>query len=116
VASAVSSPERRRRDARGQLTEIGSTIRGLTRDQGRSLRDLGRAAGFSIIFLSLVERGRSSLPLTSLHAIAVALGVEMSPLFPQSHPEPVSPAQINRRCQDARLSIRVLWVLTPSPC
>jgi transcriptional regulator with XRE-family HTH domain len=105
VARAVSSSERRRRDARGQLTEIGSTIRGLRREQGLSLRDLGSATGFSISFLSLVERGRSSLSLASLHAIAVALGVEMSAFLPQSHSEQVSPAQVNRRCQDARLPI-----------
>jgi transcriptional regulator with XRE-family HTH domain len=81
VASAVSSPERRRRDARGQLTEIGSTIRGLRGEQDLSLRDLGRATGFSISFLSLLERGRSSLSLTSLHAIGAGFsGPDQSPL------------------------------------
>jgi transcriptional regulator with XRE-family HTH domain len=49
-------------------------IRGLRHERGLSLRDLGRATGFSIGFLSLVKRGRSSLSLVSLHAIAGALG------------------------------------------
>jgi quercetin dioxygenase-like cupin family protein len=70
------------------------------------LRDLGRATGFSISFLSLVERGRSSLSVASLHAIAAALGVEMVAFFRERQPEPSPPAQINRRCRDARLPIR----------
>ena len=60
-------------------------MRGLRREKGLSLRDLGRATGFSISFLSLVERGRSSLSLASLHAIA--LGVEMSAFFRRRQPE-----------------------------
>jgi len=106
VASTESAPGRHRDDARGKLTEIGSTIRGLRRRQGLSLRDLGRATGFSISFLSLVERGRSSISLTSLHTIAVALDVEMSTFFPQRRLEPVSSAHVNRARGDARLPIR----------
>jgi transcriptional regulator with XRE-family HTH domain len=35
-------------------------IRGLRHERGLSLRDLGRATGFSIGFLSLVKRGAHS--------------------------------------------------------
>lgn len=38
--------------------------------------------GFSRGFLSLVERGRSSLALTSLQKIATALGTDIASLFP----------------------------------
>lgn len=106
VASTESAPDRRSSDARGQIAEIGSTIRVLRRERGLSLRDLGRATGFSISFLSLVERGRSSISLTSLHTIAVALGVEMRTFFPQARPELATWAHVSRRGGDLRLPIR----------
>jgi transcriptional regulator with XRE-family HTH domain len=106
VASAQHAPDRRRLDAGERLVEIGSTIRRLRRERGLSLRDLGRTTGFSISFLSLVERGRSSISLTSLHTLAVSLGVEMGEFFPVPQPEPEAPARVNRRTGDSRLPIR----------
>jgi transcriptional regulator with XRE-family HTH domain len=64
------------------LDEIGSTIRALRQERGLSLRDLSRLTGFSISFLSLVERGRSSLALTSLQKVATALGTSVASFFP----------------------------------
>jgi transcriptional regulator with XRE-family HTH domain len=61
---------------------IGPTIRALRQRQGLSLRDLSARTGFSISFLSLVERGRSSLALTSLQRIASGLGTEAGSFFP----------------------------------
>jgi transcriptional regulator with XRE-family HTH domain len=69
------------RDAQ-YLREIGATIRALRHERGLSLRDLSRLTGFSISFLSLVERDRSSLALTSLHKIATALGTSVASFFP----------------------------------
>lgn len=69
------------RDAQ-YLREIGATIRALRHERGLSLRDLSRLTGFSISFLSLVERGRSSLALTSLHKVATALGTSVASFFP----------------------------------
>jgi transcriptional regulator with XRE-family HTH domain len=100
------APDRRRLDAGERLVEIGSTIRRLRRERGLSLRDLGRMTGFSISFLSLVERGRSSISLPSLHTLAVALGVEMSAFFPGSQPELAASARVNRRAGDSRLPIQ----------
>jgi mannose-6-phosphate isomerase-like protein (cupin superfamily) len=62
--------------------------------------------GFSISFLSLVERGRSSISLPSLHTLAVALGVEMSAFFPGSPLELAAAARVNRRAGDSRLPIQ----------
>jgi transcriptional regulator with XRE-family HTH domain len=95
-------------DARGQLAEVGPLIRRLRRERGLSLRDLGRVTGFSISFLSLVERGHSSISLTSLHSVAVALGVEMNVFFPGpvTQPEPATVAHVSRRTGDPRLPIR----------
>jgi transcriptional regulator with XRE-family HTH domain len=69
------------RDAQ-YLREIGATIRALRQERGLSLRDLSRLTGFSISFLSLVERDRSSLALTSLHKISNALGTSVASFFP----------------------------------
>ncbi len=46
------------------------------------MRDLSARTGFSISFLSLVERGRSSLALTSLQTVASALGTNVASFFP----------------------------------
>jgi transcriptional regulator with XRE-family HTH domain len=64
------------------LSQIGATIRALRHERGLSLRDLSRLTGFSISFLSLVERGRSSLALTSLQKVATALGTNVASFFP----------------------------------
>ncbi len=93
-------------DGVGQLAAIGATIRGLRRKQGLSLRDLAALTGFSISFLSLVERGQSSISLTSLHTVGKALGVEMSAFFPARSEEPEPPAvpHVTRPSGDGRLS------------
>jgi len=55
---------------------------------------LSRLTGFSIGFLSLVERGQSSLALTSLYKVANALDSEVADFFqpnggvPEEHPPP----------------------------
>jgi quercetin dioxygenase-like cupin family protein len=70
-----------------------------------SLRDLARLTGFSIGFLSLVERGQSSISLTSLHTVGKALGVEMNAFFPapRDESEPAVP-HVTRLSGDGRLS------------
>jgi transcriptional regulator with XRE-family HTH domain len=106
VACTPRTADRRRRDAGERLAEIGSTIRRLRRARGLSLRDIGRSTGFSISFLSQVERGLSSISLTSLHTLAVALGVEMSEFFPEPQLERAASTRVNRRTGDSRLPIR----------
>lgn len=64
-----------------RLLAIGAAIRSRRRELGMSLRELSKRAGLSIGFLSLVERGRSSLALTSLAQIAKALDMELSRFF-----------------------------------
>jgi transcriptional regulator with XRE-family HTH domain len=92
ASSEANVAQRSAQDGAGQLAAIGGTIRGLRREHGLSLRDLSRLTGFSIGFLSLVERGQSSISLTSLHTVARALGVDMSAFFPAPRGEPEPPA------------------------
>jgi transcriptional regulator with XRE-family HTH domain len=104
--SGASLAQRPASDGVGQLAAIGATIRGLRRKQGLSLRDLAELTGFSISFLSLVERGQSSISLTSLHTVGKALAVEMSAFFPAPSDEPEAPAvpHVTRLSGDGRLS------------
>jgi transcriptional regulator with XRE-family HTH domain len=63
------------------VLEIGSRIRAFREAQGLSLRRLATLSGLSVGFLSQVERGLSSIALSSLHSVATALGRSMAELF-----------------------------------
>jgi quercetin dioxygenase-like cupin family protein len=90
-----------------EIAAVGAAIRSLRRRRGLSLRDLSRLTGFSIGFLSLVERGHSSLALTSLYKVAKALDSEVADFFqpnggvPEEHPPP----HVTRADEHAEISI-----------
>jgi transcriptional regulator with XRE-family HTH domain len=93
------------------LGSIGAKIRRLRQDQGLPLRDLSARTGLSIGFLSLVQRGRSSLGLTSLYAVAKALGSDVARFFPDgradadpSSMKPLTPTVVGAD-DDAHVSI-----------
>jgi transcriptional regulator with XRE-family HTH domain len=67
---------------------VGGRIRELRNHRGISLRELSRRSGLSPGFLSLVERGRSSLALTSLRKIADALNADVGAFFADGRVEP----------------------------
>ncbi len=67
-----------------QLMQMGKTIRSLRRQQGLSLQDLSVASGLSASFLSMVERGLSTLALTSVFNVATALNVDIEELLPRT--------------------------------
>jgi transcriptional regulator with XRE-family HTH domain len=102
-----------------KVAAVGKAIRTLRKEKGLSLRELSRLAGLSTSFLSMVERGRSSLALTSLNNVAKALDTDLADLFESerkvrvSHPLP----HVSRAEEDGRLSIassqRVYRVLSP---
>lgn len=64
------------------MDRLGERIKALRRQRTLTLRDLSARTGFSISFLSQVERGVSSLSISSLRTIAAALGVDLSHFFP----------------------------------
>ncbi len=68
------------------LAEIGARLRDFRKNAGLSLRDLAAKAEMSASFLSLVERGESSLSLTSLFGIARALEIDPADLIESSGP------------------------------
>lgn len=84
-------------DGEERIHTIGAAIRSRRRELDMSLRDLSKQSGLSIGFLSLVERGRSSLALTSLSNVAKALGIELSSFFPTEEEEPGGAEETKRK-------------------
>jgi transcriptional regulator with XRE-family HTH domain len=71
-----------------EVLAVGQAIRLLRQQGGMTLDELSERAGLSPSFMSLVERGRSSLALTSLFAVARALGVDVAQLLPATEELP----------------------------
>ncbi len=65
----------------GSVKDLGSQIRELRKRRGWTLQRLSERSGLSVSFLSQVERGLSSLSISSLSAVAEALGVPLSEFF-----------------------------------
>jgi len=63
------------------MDDISKKIRELRTQQGLTLKELSEKTALSVSFLSQVERGASSLAITSLKKIADALGVKMTYFF-----------------------------------
>jgi transcriptional regulator with XRE-family HTH domain len=118
-AEAEGSVQDRSYRLEDEIAAVGKAIRTLRKKKGLSLRELSQLAGLSTGFLSMVERGRSSLALTSLNNIAKALDTDLADLFASerkvrvSHPLP----HVSRAEEDGRLFIasseRVYKVLSP---
>lgn len=78
----TASPEETEHEVSDVNARVGKAMRELRSQRGQSLREIADATGFSVSFLSLVERGRSSLSLTSLQKVAAALDTTVPKLFP----------------------------------
>lgn len=67
------------------MTQSDRDIYGKIKDdrkrQGMTLKDLSRKTGFSVSYLSQVERGKSAITLVSIKKIVDALGLSMRELF-----------------------------------
>lgn len=66
------------------MEEIFRKIKNLRFEQGITLKELSEKTGLSVSFLSQVERGTSSLAITSLKKIADAFGVKMIHFFEET--------------------------------
>jgi transcriptional regulator with XRE-family HTH domain len=102
-----------------EIASVGKAIRTLRKEKGLSLKQLSQLSGLSTSFLSMVERGRSSLALTSLNNVAKALETDLVDLFVSerkvrvSHPLP----HVNWDAEEGKLSItsseRLYEVISP---
>lgn len=80
---AVGSGQSEVLDLRPQVRAVGRRVRQLRSERDLTLEKLAQRTSLSPSFLSLVERGKSSLALTSLFTIARALDVDVADLLPQ---------------------------------
>lgn len=71
-----------------EVRAVGQAIRAMRQQRAMTLDELSERAGLSPSFMSLVERGRSSLALTSLFAVARALSIDVAQLLPASEELP----------------------------
>ncbi|MFT2141193.1 XRE family transcriptional regulator [Mammaliicoccus sp. I-M35] len=63
------------------MEEIGSMIKHFRLKNNQTLKQLSSVTGLSTSFLSQVERGESSIAITSLSKIAEALNVDITSFF-----------------------------------
>jgi quercetin dioxygenase-like cupin family protein len=72
-------------DTAAELSRIvGHHLRRFRKQQGLSLRGLSSRSGLSIGFLSQLERGLTSIGLTTLRDLAVALGRDITEFFDET--------------------------------
>ena len=62
-------------------THIGSSLRAARVDQGRTLRDVAKAARVSLGYLSEVERGHKEASSELLNSICSALNLSLSTIL-----------------------------------
>ena len=65
---------------------LGERVLTIRRQRGFMLREVAEKTGVSIAMLSMIERGRSSPSIGTLHALADAFGVRMSELLHSIEP------------------------------
>jgi transcriptional regulator with XRE-family HTH domain len=70
--------------------KLGSLIKELRCEKNWSLKDLGAKTGLSAGYLSMIERGLTSVTITSLQGIADALFMDISEFFGASSGRPGS--------------------------
>src|SRR5215207_3247450 len=81
-------------------TAIGTVLRRLRRQQGRTLQDVADAAGVSMPYLSEIERGRKEASSEILAVICRALGINLPELLEEVRLELLrsNPAVVPPRC------------------
>jgi len=68
------------------LDPLGKKIRDLRQSRNMTLKDLSEETGFSISFISQLERGKSNATLESLKKISIALKISPSYFFEEHIP------------------------------
>lgn len=86
---------------------VGVRVRELREARGLSLRALSDRCGLSINAISLIERGRSSPTVSSLHALAAALGVPIVDLFQAAEARGVVAVASDRRLGHEEHGVRM---------
>ena len=72
------------------VKKLGARIKDMRCEKGRSLKELGLETDLSPGYLSMIERGLTSVTITSLQRIADALSMDISEFFGASADRPRS--------------------------
>jgi quercetin dioxygenase-like cupin family protein len=85
AAHPLSEPSLDGGDTSAELSRlVGHHLRRFRKEQGLSLRGLSSRSGLSIGFLSQLERGLTSIGLTTLRDLAVTLGRDITEFFDET--------------------------------
>ncbi len=68
-------------DKEAKSMDVGGRLRDLRQGIGVSMRSLARMSGLSANALSMIERGRTSPSVSTLHKLANAMGVPITAFF-----------------------------------
>jgi transcriptional regulator with XRE-family HTH domain len=79
--------------------DIGPRLRALRKRRGLSLRALAKLCGLSANTISLVERGKTSPSVATLHRLVTALGVSMTFFFEKEKRRDVVFVKADRRAR-----------------
>ena len=85
--------------------DIGPRLRALRKRRGLSLRTLAALCGLSANTISLVERGKTSPSVATLHRLATALGVSMTFLFEEEEQRDVIFVKASHRARTRSASV-----------
>ena len=92
-------------DSQASDTHIGTRIRELRKAKRLTIAQLSKLSGFSVGYISQIERAISEVPISTLKPIAQAMGVQISWFFHQPHSAPESErGYIVRRAHRALLN------------
>ncbi len=70
-----------------EIVDIGSRLRELRKEHGLSIRAMANKSHLSVNTLSLIENGRSSPSVSTLHQIALTLDIPITSFFEIEQPE-----------------------------
>ncbi|SIT72949.1 helix-turn-helix domain-containing protein [Edaphobacillus lindanitolerans] len=87
------------------MADIHEKIRSLRNERGLTLKELAELTGLSAGFLSMIERGSSSLAITSLKKIADAFNLDITYFFESPNP--------NRKFHVEKADQKKFWIDTP---
>jgi quercetin dioxygenase-like cupin family protein/transcriptional regulator with XRE-family HTH domain len=103
VGSSVGAPE-----AKDVSAVIGHNLRSFRKELGLSLRALSERSGLSIGFLSQLERGLSSIGLTTLRDLAATLDREIVDFFDETDLDVNEPGEGDGAAARARAGSAVI--------
>jgi quercetin dioxygenase-like cupin family protein len=95
-------------DAKDVSAVIGHNLRSFRKELGLSLRALSERSGLSIGFLSQLERGLSSIGLTTLRDLAATLDREIVDFFDETDLESDEPGEGDGGATEARAESAVI--------